>query len=84
MLLEAGDRQPRSLADAFRTPREPHVGPAVQALCRHLSTLDRVYATGEERRHLCVQETQVPESRPGSLADLANWARDLAGAGATS
>ena len=77
MLLEAGDRQPRSLADAFRTACEPHVDPAVQALCGHLSALDRIYATGEERRHLCAHDVTVSASRPGSLADLANWARSL-------
>ena len=77
MLLEAGDRQPRSLADAFRTPCEPHVDPAVTALRGHLAELDRVYATGEERRHLCAPDVPVPESQPGSLADLANWAREL-------
>ena len=32
MLLEAGDRQPRSLAEAFRTPCAPHLGPAASAL----------------------------------------------------
>ena len=77
MLLEAGDRQPRSLADAFRTPCEPHADPAVQALCAHLSALDRIYATGEERRHLCAQDVPVPASQPGSLADLASWVRSL-------
>ncbi len=29
MLLEAGDRQPRSLAGAYRTPCEPQIEPAV-------------------------------------------------------
>ena len=80
MLLEAGDRQPRSLAEAFRTPCEPYVDPAVTALCGHLSALDRIYATGEERRHLCVEDVSVPESQPGSLADLATWGQSLPGA----
>ena len=83
MLLEAGDRQPRSLAEAFRTPCEPYVDPAVKALCGHLSALDRIYATGEERRHLCVVDADVAESRPGSLADLAQWAQSLPVAGAS-
>ena len=80
MLLEAGDRQPRSLAEAFRTPCEPYVDPAVTALCGHLSALDRIYATGEERRHLCVEDVSMPESQPGSLADLATWVQSLPGA----
>ncbi|MDD9988435.1 MAG: type I-E CRISPR-associated protein Cas7/Cse4/CasC [Spirochaetaceae bacterium] len=81
MLLEAGDRQPRSLAEAFRTPCEPYVDPAVTALCGHLAALDRIYATGEKRRHLCVEDVSVPESQPGSLADLATWVQSLPGAG---
>lgn len=77
MLLEAGDRQPRSLAEAFRKPCEPHFDPAIKALSDHLGTLDGVYATGEERHHLCLNDASVPRSERGTLADLANWVRHL-------
>ena len=50
MLLEAGDRQPRSLAEAYRVACAPEVGTAVSALSAHLAALDGAYATGEKRR----------------------------------
>lgn len=77
MLLEAGDRQPRSLAEAWRKPCEPRFGPAVEALCGHLADLDEAYATGEERRAMSLRATEIPGAERGSLADLAEWARTL-------
>ena len=78
MLLEAGDRQPRSLAEAFRKPcRRDQIDAAIAASSAHLAALDRIYATGEQRRHLSVVQTEVPGSKAGSLADLAAWARSL-------
>ena len=80
MLLEAGNRQPRSLAGAFRTPCKPHLEPAVKALSDHLDALDQAYATGEKRRHmLCLIDATVPQSDSGPLAELATWARALPG-----
>ena len=75
MLLEAGDRQPRSLAGAYRSPCEPQIEPAVAALSRHLANLDNAYATGEERVAMSLVPTEIPRARSGSLADLANWVR---------
>lgn len=78
MLLEAGDRQPRSLAEAYRTPCAPHIGPAVEALTGHLAALDEAYATGEERRAMSLaNEADIPGAGRGTLADLAEWARTL-------
>ena len=77
MLLEGGDRQPRSLAEAFRSPCEPHVSPAVNALVEHLQQLDTVYATGETRRAMSLVPKDVPNTQAGSLADLAAWAQGL-------
>ncbi len=77
MLLEAGDRQPRSLAEAYRQPCAPRVGPAVAALTEHLAALDETYATGEERRVMSLTNAEVPRAGPGSLADLAAWAQYL-------
>ena len=73
MLLEAGNRQPRSLAEAFRQPCTPHVGPAVAALCDHLAALDEALATGENRMAMSLIKAEVPGAAHGSLADLANW-----------
>lgn len=79
MLLEAGDRQPRSLAEAFRTPCAPHLGPAANALAEQLSAFDTAYATGETRRVLSLANREIPGATPGSLCDLALWARTLPG-----
>jgi len=78
MLLEAGDRQPRSLAEAFREPCEPRIGPAVEALSAHLAALDEAYETGESRRVMSLAGTDVPRAAPVSLAGLAHWAQGLA------
>ncbi len=77
MLLEAGDRQPRSLAGAYRTPCAGHTGPAVSALCTHLAELDAAYATGEVRRVMSLANEEIPNAERGSIAELANWAKGL-------
>lgn len=79
MLVEAGDRQPRSLAGAFRKPIEPNLGQAVDALAKHLKKLDDVYATGEARQYLSLSEVDLDSAKQVSLADLAVWARDRVG-----
>ena len=79
MLLEAGDRQPRSLSEAYRTPCDPHIDPAVEALSGHLAALDEAYATGEERRVMSVANAEAPRATRGSLADLAGWVKGLPG-----
>ena len=77
MLLEAGDRQPRSLAEAFRTPCAPETGAAIAALSSHLKQLDETYATGEERRFMALSNHDLPNATRGNLAELAAWVRML-------
>ena len=77
MLLEAGDRQPRSLAESYRTPCKPHLGPAVSELSSHLAALDDAYATGEDRVVMSLANVEIPGAEPGSLADLAGWVKEL-------
>lgn len=77
VLLEAGDRQPRSLAEAFRTPCPPHLGPAAQALSMQLEAFDRSYETGEQRHVLSLANAAVPGAAPASLRQLAEWAGSL-------
>lgn len=77
MLLEAGDRQPRSLAEAFRKPCAPGTAPAIAAMSEHLAALDAAYATGEERRAMSLANTDLPNAGRGTLAELATWARGL-------
>ena len=77
MLLESGDRQPRSLAEAYRSPCDPHVEAAVAALVEHLQRLDTAYATGEARCAMSLVAGDVPNAELWSLADLAAWAQTL-------
>lgn len=77
MLLEAGDRQPRSLAEAFRSPCAPRTDDAVSALAAHLAALDAAYATEEDRRVMSLVKADVPLAEAGSLGDLAKWAHSL-------
>ncbi|MGR3435479.1 MAG: type I-E CRISPR-associated protein Cas7/Cse4/CasC [Shimia sp.] len=77
MLLEAGDRQPRSLSEAFRTPCAPDMASATEALTGHLAALDRAYATGEARRVLSLRNAAFEGAEPGSLKELAEWAAAL-------
>ena len=79
VLLEAGDRQPRSLAEAYRKPCGAQLELALDALQKHLTELDRAYATGERRRAMCVgaDDVDILSASLGSLADIAAWAREL-------
>lgn len=77
LLLEAGDRQPRSLAEAFRVPVAPDTTRAVAALSDHLAALDRDYATGEDRRVMTLVNRDLPGAARGTLADLAQFAGGL-------
>ena len=77
MLVEAGSRQPRSLANAFREPVEkPQVGEAAEALSGHLSKLDAAYGARESRRIMSLDDCDVPNAERLNCDDLANWAAD--------
>ena len=74
MLVEAGDRQPRSLAEAFRNHSLPVTGEAEERLHQHLKQLDSVYETGEARRLMSLDENaSIPGADRLSLAELARW-----------
>jgi len=77
LLVEAGDRQPLSLAEAFRTPCAASTGVAVGQLAAHLAALDAAYATGETRRAMSLANADIPGAERGTLADLAAFARAL-------
>lgn len=73
MLVEAGDRQPRSLATAYRKAIRHDIGEALTRIADQLKAFDQAYATGEERRQMCV-EGQIDGIEKCSLATLAEWA----------
>ncbi|MCA1951553.1 MAG: type I-E CRISPR-associated protein Cas7/Cse4/CasC [Hyphomicrobiales bacterium] len=73
MLIEAGDRQPRSLATAFRKAIPHDAERAVAALASQLARFDEAYATGEARAHLSLIG-ELPGIERKSLGELAQWA----------
>jgi CRISPR system Cascade subunit CasC len=81
MLIEAGDRQPRSLASAFeagvRAPRHVPVSVAAEErLVERLEAMDRAYGTTESRRALSVNVESLAGSPSLTLDALADWAAE--------
>lgn len=82
VLVEAGDRQPRTLANAFRdavplTDRESNRSlgfRTAERLRQHLGDMDQMYETGEARRHAALPDLRLVGVDDGSLAQLAAWA----------
>lgn len=82
MLVEAGDRQPRSLAEAYREPCKPDRFVATQAAGQFLKKVDALYETGETRRFISVEDAEMPGAeRSESLRELASWAGAVVEAG---
>lgn len=73
MLVEAGDRQPRSLAAAYREPIRNDDRKAVAALGEKLAAFDAAYATGEARAQMAVSNEIAGVDRM-PLEALAAWA----------
>ena len=73
MLVEAGNRQPRSLAEAFRGHCPPDTRKAEEAVRQHLEKLDAVYETREARRLMSLDDESMPGADRLSLAELAGW-----------
>ena len=76
MLIEAGSRQPRSLANAYRNPSAAQVDNATNDLSCHLQKLDNAYGAKETRRVMSVEDCDIPGSERMCLDDLASWAAD--------
>ncbi len=74
MLIEAGKRQPRSLANAFRSPAEAQVTDATSRMTDYLSKLDAAYGAKETRRVMSVEDCDIPNAKRLCLDDLAAWA----------
>ena len=74
MLIEAGSRQPRSLANAFRKPSKAQTGDAVHKLSAYLDSLDKAYGSKESRRVMSLEEYAIPNATPVNLDELAQWA----------
>ena len=81
MLIEAGSRQPRSLANAYRDPARAQVGDAIQRLSAYLGKLDAAYGAKEVRRVMSVEDCDIPYAQRLCLDDLASWAADAVRSG---
>lgn len=81
MMIEAGDRQPRSLGEAFRDPCDASTAAAEEAIAAHVARLDDAYRTGEARCLMSLNGGQVPGADRVSLPELADWAGTAIGRG---
>lgn len=84
LLVEAGDRQPRTLANAFRDPVGLDYGEnaslgrrTADKMNQFLGELDEAYATGETRRHMALPDLRLTGIDAVPLPDLAAWAGGL-------
>jgi len=80
ILVETGEAQPRSLANAFLFPvsSADAVSGSIKAMKTHLVELDRMYGKQEERRVVSLEkiEDDFPAEKTGSLDEIAEWAAD--------
>ena len=81
MLVEAGSRQPRSLANAYRGSVEAQSSATTAALSAHLSKLDECYGAREVRRVMSLDDSDLPGAERLNLDDLASWAADAVRSG---
>ncbi len=84
VLVEAGDRQPRTLANAFRDPvsLDPELNESLgrrtaDKMAHFLRDMDEMYATGEARRQAGLPSLRLGTVENGSLPELAAWTGDL-------
>ena len=81
MLVEAGSRQPRSLATAFRGRIDAQTDAATDALSSYLCKIDKAYGAREVRRFMSVEECEIPKAESVCMDDLAAWAADAVRSG---
>ncbi len=76
MLIEAGSRQPRILANSYRTPSRPQFAEAIGTLSGYLGKLDNAYGVKGTRRFMSVEDCDIPGAERLNLDELASWAAD--------
>ena len=81
ILVEAGSRQPRSLANAYRKPAQAQVEAAAQALVNELNDVDGMYGVKEIRRVSSKKDYGIPHAERILFDDLATWAADAVRSG---
>jgi CRISPR system Cascade subunit CasC len=78
--IEADNRQPRTLANAFRSPVKASIEAATGKLVEYVTKIDAAYGLTGKRRHTSVEPAAIPGSTPMRLDTLAAWARDTVAA----
>ncbi len=82
LMVETGNRQPRTLANAFLKPVSPRpdlMTNTYQALSGHIADLDTMYGKAEERKFVGIGATDIFSQKAqlqktDSLSVLADWA----------
>ncbi len=74
LLIEAGEYQPRSLAEAFRKPCKALVDEAEASVNAHIEKIDAAYGANEARRSMSLTDTSISGAELLPLSDLATWA----------
>ena len=84
LLVETGRRQPRSLAEAFRTPCEARMPAAEERLAEHIRRMDDAYGNDDERRYLSIGQHAAINGakRVASMKKLVRFTRDAIGGAA--
>jgi|HigsolmetaAR203D_1030402.scaffolds.fasta_scaffold00231_45 CRISPR system Cascade subunit CasC len=72
VLVETGNRPPRSLSGAFRVPAQPTVADAAERLAKHLCRLDAMYGRGERRYLAALEDVPALGLDRMPLADVAS------------
>jgi len=88
MLVEIGNRQPRTLSNAFRKDvalrGDVHKG-ALKALSEHLAGFDKTYGASEIRAGFCVGEgheiLEAMKAVPKTMAGLSAWVKSAIASG---
>lgn len=76
VLVEIGDRQPRTLATAFRAPVRASFEASEEALSAHLGEYDRNYETGEARRFMSLRNgAEIPGAERATMGEISDWVR---------
>ena len=82
LLIEAGERQPRSLAESFRMPCEAQMANAESVLNKYIEKYDSNYGSHEKRGIMSINSSPVQGASQLHLEGLASWAAAVVGSGA--
>jgi len=75
VFIEAGQRQPRSFAEAFRKPCQAQLDVTLTRLAESVTQFDECYGTAEARRFCCIDTSaDLPDASRLSMDKLSEWA----------